>query len=98
IGKVPPLRYYLDKFIANPKKSNMYWTLTNACNFDAGCAIFKLQANTSFKWDSKKPTFLLSRSFKAGGKVKRYEERLHASHNTAFGGEKPLQRGGSGCG
>jgi putative transposase len=29
IGKVPPLRYYLDEFIANPKKSNMYWTLTN---------------------------------------------------------------------
>jgi len=29
IGKMPPLRYYLDKFITNPKKSNMYWTLTN---------------------------------------------------------------------
>ncbi len=28
IGKIPPLRYYLDKFITNPKKSNMYWTLT----------------------------------------------------------------------
>ena len=27
IGKVPPLRYYLDNFI-NPKKSNMLWTLT----------------------------------------------------------------------
>jgi putative transposase len=27
IGKVPPLRYYVDKFIT-PKKSNMYWTLT----------------------------------------------------------------------
>ncbi len=28
IGKLPPLRYYLDKFIINPKKSNMYRTLT----------------------------------------------------------------------
>ena len=28
IGKIPPLRYYLDKFITDPKKSNMYWTLT----------------------------------------------------------------------
>jgi len=28
IGNLPPLRYYLDRFIANPKKSNMLWTLT----------------------------------------------------------------------
>lgn len=28
IGKLPPLRYYLDNFVTNPKKSNMYWTLT----------------------------------------------------------------------
>lgn len=28
IGKVPPLRYYLDNFITNPEKSNIYWTLT----------------------------------------------------------------------
>ena len=28
IGKKAPLRYYLDKFIANPEKSNMCWTLT----------------------------------------------------------------------
>lgn len=28
IGKVAPLRYYVDKFIADPKQSNMYWTLT----------------------------------------------------------------------
>ncbi len=27
IGKIPPLRYYLDNFIS-PKKSNMLWTLT----------------------------------------------------------------------
>ena len=27
IGKVPPLRYYLDKFVT-PQKSNMLWTLT----------------------------------------------------------------------
>jgi len=27
IGKKPPLRYYVDNFV-NPKKSNMYWTLT----------------------------------------------------------------------
>jgi putative transposase len=27
IGKLPPLRYYLDKFVA-PQKSNMLWTLT----------------------------------------------------------------------
>jgi transposase InsO family protein len=28
IGKLPPLRYYLNNFVANPKKSNMLWTLT----------------------------------------------------------------------
>ncbi len=28
IGKIPPLRYYLNKFITDPEKSNMYWTLT----------------------------------------------------------------------
>jgi len=28
IGKIPPLRYYLDNFVTSPKKSNMYWTLT----------------------------------------------------------------------
>lgn len=28
IGKLPPLRYYVDNFITNPQKSNMYWTLT----------------------------------------------------------------------
>ena len=27
IGKLPPLRYYLDKFVT-PQKSNMLWTLT----------------------------------------------------------------------
>ena len=31
IGKIPPLRYYLDKFVTNPEKSNMYWTLTQPC-------------------------------------------------------------------
>jgi len=30
IGKLPPLRYYLDNFVTNPQKSNMYWTLTIA--------------------------------------------------------------------
>ncbi len=30
IGKVPPLRYYLDKY-ASPQQSNMLWTLTKAC-------------------------------------------------------------------
>ena len=30
IGKVPPLRYYVDKFVS-PQNSNMYWTLTSAC-------------------------------------------------------------------
>ena len=29
IGKLPPLRYYLDNFIT-PQKSNMLWTLTNS--------------------------------------------------------------------
>jgi putative transposase len=29
IGKATPLRYYLDKFVIDPKKSNMYWTLTS---------------------------------------------------------------------
>ena len=28
IGKIPPLRYYLDNFVTAPKKSNMLWTLT----------------------------------------------------------------------
>jgi putative transposase len=32
IGKVPPLRYYVDNFVS-PKKSNMYWTLTFAGRF-----------------------------------------------------------------
>ena len=30
IGKLPPLRYYLDNFVT-PQKSNMLWTLTAAC-------------------------------------------------------------------
>lgn len=29
LGKVPPLRYYLDTFVNN-RESNMYWTLTSA--------------------------------------------------------------------
>jgi putative transposase len=33
IGKLPPLRYYLDNFVADPNKSNMYWTLTGAFIF-----------------------------------------------------------------
>jgi hypothetical protein len=31
IGNQPPLRYYLDNYIINPKKSNMLWTLTLTC-------------------------------------------------------------------
>jgi putative transposase len=31
IGKLPPMRYYLDNFITNPVKSNMLWTLTLNC-------------------------------------------------------------------
>jgi transposase InsO family protein len=31
IGKTTPLRYYLDNFVTNPEKSNMYWTLTFYC-------------------------------------------------------------------
>jgi transposase InsO family protein len=30
IGNLPPLRYYLDNFVTNPKKSNMLWTLTKS--------------------------------------------------------------------
>ncbi len=30
IGKIPPLRYYVDNFITSPQKSNMLWTLTIA--------------------------------------------------------------------
>jgi hypothetical protein len=30
IGNMPPLRYYLDNFCDDPKKSNMLWTLTEA--------------------------------------------------------------------
>jgi len=32
IGKLPPLRYYLDNFVTN-QKSNMLWTLTPICTF-----------------------------------------------------------------
>ena len=32
IGKLPPLRYYLDNFVT-PPQSNMLWTLTHACIF-----------------------------------------------------------------
>jgi len=31
IGKIPPLRYYLDNFLPTAK-SNMYWTLTPSCH------------------------------------------------------------------
>jgi len=30
IGNLPPLRYYLDRFLTSPQKSNMLWTLTKA--------------------------------------------------------------------
>jgi transposase InsO family protein len=29
IGNLPPLRYYLDKFVTDPEKSKTYWTLTS---------------------------------------------------------------------
>lgn len=32
IGKLPPLRYYLENFA--PQQSNMLWTLTRICKFD----------------------------------------------------------------
>jgi len=32
IGKLPPLRYYIDNFLTPSKKSNMLWTLTANCN------------------------------------------------------------------
>ncbi len=35
IGKVPPLRYYLDKYIS-PQQSNMLWTLTRSCLMSRG--------------------------------------------------------------
>ena len=31
IGKLPPLRYYLNNFITDTQKSNMYWPLTLNC-------------------------------------------------------------------
>ena len=31
IGKIAPLRYYVDNFVTYPKKSNMLWTLTLTC-------------------------------------------------------------------
>jgi len=31
IGKMPPLRYYLDNFVKDLDQSNMYWTLTDHC-------------------------------------------------------------------
>lgn len=30
IGKMPPLRYYVENFVTHPEKSNMYWTLTHS--------------------------------------------------------------------
>lgn len=30
LGKIPPLRYFIDNYITNTQKSNMLWTLTNA--------------------------------------------------------------------
>ena len=30
IGNLPPLRYYVDEYLANPSKSNMLWTLTTS--------------------------------------------------------------------
>jgi transposase InsO family protein len=30
IGKIPPMRYYLNSFLSNPVQSNMLWTLTFA--------------------------------------------------------------------
>jgi hypothetical protein len=30
IGKLPPLRYYIENF-ASPEKSNMLWPLTHYC-------------------------------------------------------------------
>jgi putative transposase len=35
IGKVAPLRYYLDNFVSPPEKSNILWTLTRYCNMFA---------------------------------------------------------------
>ena len=32
IGNIPPLRYYIDKFLIPSQKSNMLWTLTRYCN------------------------------------------------------------------
>ena len=37
LGKLPPLRYYLENFA--PQKSNMYWTLTAGCM----CCLFVLE-------------------------------------------------------
>jgi len=31
LGKMPPLRYYLNNYILNPKKSNMLWTTASIC-------------------------------------------------------------------
>ncbi len=31
IGKVPPLRYYVDRFVPTPTPAHYYWTLTIAC-------------------------------------------------------------------
>ena len=32
INKLPPLRYYIDMFVINNKKSNILWTLTVVCS------------------------------------------------------------------
>jgi len=39
IGKLPPLRYYLDNFVT-PQKSNMLWTLTGICHINDYGIIF----------------------------------------------------------
>jgi putative transposase len=36
IGKLPPLKYYLNNFYHSPHKSNMLWTLTLYCSANCG--------------------------------------------------------------
>lgn len=33
LGKIPPLKYFIDNYLTNPQKSNMLWTLTKNWHF-----------------------------------------------------------------
>jgi hypothetical protein len=55
IGKIPPLRYYLDNFITKPNNSNMLCTLTSNCTIVSlylllTAIIYNLSKCSAFPW------------------------------------------------